>query len=189
MSLDFLKGGLDSHVDVLPIAYSFSNNYNNDRSSSSSSSSPPSSSSSFSPTYESIWAPACLWRLLCQPVNYLKCEMLKPVHPPRSATTNKNTNTTSITTDSSTSTSTSSTSSDSSAAVVAAEQELEQKLVALFASTVRSTMAKHLNIPMVVSETYNYRHKLNYHDQLRKVYKSHPRGPIYAMCFEPMQKV
>jgi len=58
----------------------------------------------------------------------------------------------------------------------------------VFAEHVRSEMARHGNLPMV-SSMYDYNHKLKYHDGLTKAFLSHPRGPKYAMCFEPMLPV
>lgn len=52
-----------------------------------------------------------------------------------------------------------------------------------YATTVQRTMAKHLGITTIPQE---YNDKLVYHDRLRAQYKSHPRGAIYAMVFEPM---
>ena len=52
-----------------------------------------------------------------------------------------------------------------------------------YATTVQRTMAKHLGIDTIPQ---GYKDKLVYHDRLRAQYKSHPRGAIYAMVFEPM---
>ena len=49
-------------------------------------------------------------------------------------------------------------------------------------------MAKKGDLPML-TDTYNYKHKLHYHGKLRDAFVGHPKGPKYAMCFAPMQKV
>ena len=61
-------------------------------------------------------------------------------------------------------------------------------VVAIFAATVRQTMASQLQVPLVPPR-YNYRHKVQYHAQLRHRYQAHPWGPIYAMCLVPRQPV
>ena len=58
----------------------------------------------------------------------------------------------------------------------------------VFAEHVRSEMARRGNLPMV-PPVYDYRHKLRYHAGLMRAFRSHPRGPKYAMCFEPMLPV
>ena len=58
----------------------------------------------------------------------------------------------------------------------------------VFAQQARSSMALASGLPML-KETQNYAHKLTYHGGLRKAFLQHPRGPTYAMCFAPMQRV
>lgn len=58
----------------------------------------------------------------------------------------------------------------------------------VFAQQARSSMALASGLPML-DETHNYAHKLTYHGGLRKAFLQHPRGPTYAMCFAPMQRV
>ncbi len=57
-----------------------------------------------------------------------------------------------------------------------------------FAEKVRCKMSLEGDLPML-SEEYNYAHKLKYHSGMLKAFAKHPRGTIYAMCFAPMQKV
>jgi len=118
--------------------------------------------SSFLPTYESIWVPVYLWRLFCQPVHQFQCRFLDPIAPTVAGAC--------------------------SGSPDASTNASETDSSSLFAETVRANMALKGNLPML-SPDYNYQHKLNYHGCLRKAFVSHPRGPIYAMCFASMQKV
>jgi len=68
------------------------------------------------------------------------------------------------------------------------KKEGDGDVACVFAEGVRSVMAREANLPMLSSD-YNYRHKLQYHDGLRKAFVNHPRGAMYAMCFAPMQAV
>ena len=150
--LSFKKGAFVPLVPVRPVLYSFGENASDPR------------RSSFLPTYESIWGPVYLWRLLCQPVHQFQCRFLDPIAPTVAGACSNSPNTSTLGSASET---------DSSS---------------LFAETVRGDMALKGNLPML-SPDYKYQHKLNYHDCLRKAFLSHPRGPMYAMCFAPMQKV
>lgn len=55
-----------------------------------------------------------------------------------------------------------------------------------YARSVRNTMANSLNLPLV---DMNYSDKIAYHDKLRAYFSDHPRGALWAMCFEPMYQV
>jgi 1-acyl-sn-glycerol-3-phosphate acyltransferase len=148
--LVFKKGAFVPLVPVRPVLYSFGENASDPR------------RSPFLPTYESIWGPVYLWRLLCQPVHQFQCRFLDPITPTVTNACSGSTN--------------------------ASASTRQTDPSSLFAETVRSDMALKGNLPML-SPDYNYQHKLEYHGWLRKAFVSHHRGPIYAMCFAPMQKV
>ena len=145
--LDFKKGAFVPLVPVVPVLYSFGAHACDPK------------QSAFLPTYESIWGPAYLWRLLCQPVNRFQCTFMDTIAAPEdSATFNGSYN------------------------------DKNDDMPSIFAEKVRYSMALEGDLPML-SQEYNYGHKLKYHNGLRKVFVEHPRGAKYAMCFEPMQKV
>jgi lysophosphatidylcholine acyltransferase/lyso-PAF acetyltransferase len=55
--------------------------------------------------------------------------------------------------------------------------------IAEYAVQVRNVMAKSLDVDVI---DMDYSDKLKYHDQLRAAYSAHPRGGLWAMCFDPM---
>ncbi len=132
--LAFKKGAFVPKVPVVPVIYKFGANANDPQ------------GSDFLPTYESIWGPAYLWRLLSQLYHPFECQFLERVSPQKEETADD------------------------------------------FAKRSRSYMAAVSSLPML-SEEYNYAHKLKYHGGLRKAFVEHPRGAKHAMCFAPMQRV
>jgi 1-acyl-sn-glycerol-3-phosphate acyltransferase len=118
------------------------------------------STSEFLPTYDSIWWPAYLWRLFSQPLSHLECRFLDPIGPEDVM----------------------------GAAATENKGDGDVDVASAFAEGVRSVMAREANLPML-SSGYDYRHKLQYHDGMRKALVNHPRGAMYAMCFAPMQAV
>jgi 1-acyl-sn-glycerol-3-phosphate acyltransferase len=159
--IEFKTGAFVPLINVLPICYSFVDTTDTDGNNKKSNNNKllP----SFIPTYESILTPVYIWRLLSQPYNNLKCDILQiqsPPPPPPSSTP-----------------STSSTQSVSS-----------QSQSVLYANIVRQQMAISLKVPLVNNINY-YPHKVQYHNLLREQYKKSKNNPIYTMFFQPMQKV
>ena len=124
--LRFRSGAFFPGETVLPVVYQLDS----------------SAQTTFVPSFESIFFPAFIWRLLAQPWNNLSVEYLHP-HKPH-----------------------------------ASERKNPQK----FASNVRKKMARCLGVPLVDA---GYRDKLEYHGNLRRHFKKHPRGPLFSMIFFP----
>ncbi|OEU23404.1 hypothetical protein FRACYDRAFT_233577 [Fragilariopsis cylindrus CCMP1102] len=217
--IDFKTGAFVPLLNVLPICYSFvdSKKKNCDDSSNENSKSKSKSLPSFIPTYESIWTPVYIVRLLCQPYNRLKCEILPIQSPPATPTSTSPSTSTSTPkpTQSSSSSSTStptplststlfsaptptptptplstSTSLSSPQSMTTQTQQKLQLQHVLYANLVRQQMADTLQVPLVNNINYSP-HKVTYHTLLRHQYKNTNKyyHPIYAMFFQPMQKV